>query len=334
MQNLQGITATASTSTAATSSIAAIAAIAGATTTAPIVGKVGVADPVDDESAKENHGDGQVGDANPVDNESANENHGDGKVGNADPVHNKSAKEDHSDGEVGNADPVDDESNKGHINLLNTYNWIIEGVEELDKERVRHMNAFYALLRKWLGGKEYTSKLITKEDHNAPVNFLLRVKEGDTDCCKSYLTGNLNAYNWLQRYHVYKYADDSAVLVLCPKKIGAVNVTKMPLNSLQQLTYVERLFIDLWKIHQADHCKGVTFYYRIWDKHGNVTREVCKLFTDVCPHCIAVHSHRRPTAGIQPIITLGISVRGQTNIIYFQSMPDGPFKFLLNYIDH
>jgi len=108
------------------------------------------------------------------------------------------------------------------------------------------MNAFYALLKKWLRGKEYTSKLITKEDYDAWVNFLLRVKEGDIDCREGYLTGNLNAYKWLQRYHVYKYAD-SAGLVLrpIPKKSGAVDVTAMSLNSLQQPTYAERLFIDL-----------------------------------------------------------------------------------------
>ncbi len=58
-----------------------------------------------------------------------------------------------------------------------------------------------------------------------------------------------------------KYAD-SAVLVLrpTPKKISAVDVTAMSMDNLQQPTYAERLFIDLWKIHQADHCKGVTFF--------------------------------------------------------------------------
>ncbi len=283
LHDLQSITAAASTSTAAalsTAAIATIATIAGTATTAPIVGKVRIADPVDDESTKENHGNGKVGVANPVNNESPKENHGNGEVGNANPVVDKSAKEDHGDGKVGDADPVDDESakenhgdveagdanpvddesNEDHINLSNTYNWIIEGVEGLDEERVRHMSAFYALLRKWLGGKEYTSQLITKEDYNARVNFLLCAKEGDTDCHEVFLTGNTNLYKWLQRYHVYKYADDSAVLVLCPKKIGAIDVTKMPLSSLQQPTYAERLFIDLWKIHQADHCKSVKFF--------------------------------------------------------------------------
>ncbi len=39
-------------------------------------------------------------------------------------------------------------------------------------------------------------------------------------------------------------------------------------------------------------------------------------------------------AGIKNIVTKGFSVHGQVNLIDFQSMPDGEFKFLLNYIDH
>jgi len=45
-------------------------------------------------------------------------------------------------------------------------------------------------------------------------------------------------------------------------------------------------------------------------------------------------SRRKPTAGIQPIISFGMCVRGQANIINFQSKPDGAFNFLLNHIDH
>ena len=285
LQNRQGTTAAASTSAVSPSAIATAATATTAatdTTTATMIGAVGDADLVVDESAK----------------------------------HDESAEE-------------------NTIVLSKSFNWIIEGVEELDEGKIRHMNAFYALLKKWMQGKEYTSKLMTKEDYNARVNFIIRVKEGGIDCREGWLTGNLSAYKWLQRYHVYKYADGSAVLVLRPSpKKGAVDVTAMSLNSLQQPTYAERVFIDLWKIHQSDHCKGVMFFYRVWDKHGNVTRDVCKLFTDVCPHCIVVNSRKKPTAGIQPIITEGMCVRGQTDIIDLQSMPDGAFKFLLNYIDH
>ena len=216
LRNRQGTTATA---------IASASAIAAATTDT-MVGEVGDDDRVHDECAEEDYGDGEVGDADRVDDECAKEDHGDGEVGDANPVNDKSAEE-------------------YHMILSNCYNWIIEGVEELDEEQIRHMNAFYALLKKWFLDKEYTSKLITKEDYNERVNFLRRVKEGDIDCRECYLTGNVNAYKWIRRYHVFQYTDDSAVLVLRPSpKKGAVDVTKMSLTSLQQPTYAERLFID------------------------------------------------------------------------------------------
>jgi hypothetical protein len=58
------------------------------------------------------------------------------------------------------------------------------------------------------------------------------------------------------------------------------------------------------------------------------------MFTDVCLHCIKVLSHRKPAAGIKNIVTDGFGVRGQVDLIDFQSMPDGVFKYLCNYIDH
>ena len=48
---------------------------------------------------------------------SPKEYHGDGEVRDADPANDQFAMENHGDGEVG-------------INLSNTYNWIIEGVED------------------------------------------------------------------------------------------------------------------------------------------------------------------------------------------------------------
>ena len=43
---------------------------------------------------------------------------------------------------------------------------------------------------------------------------------------------------------------------------------------------------------------------------------------------------KKPKAGFRPIVTNGFGVRGQVDLIDFQSMPDGNFNFLLNYVDH
>ena len=131
LQNRQGTTAAASTSAVSPSAIATAATATTAatdTTTATMIGAVGDADLLVDEFAEVHHGDGEVGDADPVSDESAEEN---------------------------------------STVLSKSFNWIIEGVEDLDEEKICHMKAFYALLKKWMRGKEYTSKLMTKEDYDA-----------------------------------------------------------------------------------------------------------------------------------------------------------------------
>ena len=108
----------------------------------------------------------------------------------------------------------------------------------------------------------------------------------------------------------------------------------MTLENLQQPNFIERVFADLLKIHQVDHCKGNSLFVHARDCHGNITQEVCKMFTDVCPHCVKLLSCKKPIAGVKNIVTDSFGIRGQVDIIDFQSMPNGMFKYLLNYIDH
>jgi hypothetical protein len=134
------------------------------------------------------------------------------------------------------------------------------------------------------------------------------------DCRSSYLAGNTNAYKWAKKYHFVTVGQESKVLILCPSsKPGAknkdlVDLLAMRLDKLKQPTYVERLFADLLKIHQEDNCKGNTLFAHARDQHGNITQEVCKMFTDVCPHCIKVLSRRKPAAGIKNIVMDGFGV--------------------------
>jgi len=139
-------------------------------------------------------------------------------------------------------------------------NWNIEGVEGLGEGEKRHLKAFYALLKNWLREREYTSAILTKAEYDARVNLLLQLKQGVTDCCGAYKAGNINAYKWARKYHLFTFGVESAVLVLRPdpEKSGAVDVTAMALTSLQKPTYAERLFTDLWKLHKVDHC---TLYF-------------------------------------------------------------------------
>jgi hypothetical protein len=230
--------------------------------------------------------------------------------------------------EVGKETYADDNEAKGIC-------WTsVEGVEGLDGDAICHIKAFYSMLQRWYSEGEYTSILLLREDYDKQVKFLCFLKEAG-DCQTSFVRGNANAYKWAWKYCIFTLGGEkSTVLVLCPTKIGAVDVRAMSLSHLQQPTYVERIFADLWKIYKEDHCKGMTFFNHVREKHGNVSRDLCKMFTDVCPHCITVLSRQKPTAGIKNIVTDGFGIQGQVDIIDFQSMPDRIFKYLLNYIDH
>jgi len=216
---------------------------------------------------------------------------------------------------------------------LETLIWIIEAPEDLDEAGVRHMNAFYVLLKEWFQEKDYTCTLFTKQKYNEILKFCLATING-ADPRSLFIAGNKQAYKWVAKYDAIVVGEDSSVLVLRPKSGPIADAQSTCLSALQKPTYVERLFSDLHKIHHVDHCKGTTFSKHAKQAHENIPRELCKMFTDCCPQCIRVLQGRKPVAGIKNIITDGFGVRGQVDLIDFQSMPDGEFKYLLNFIDH
>jgi len=73
---------------------------------------------------------------------------------------------------------------------------------------------------------------------------------------------------------------------------------------------------------------------RIGQSIHNIGRVCTKLFTRTCPICIQREMRLRYTPGIIPIVTRGLGTRGQVDLIDFQLMPSGDFRFLLNYLDH
>jgi hypothetical protein len=142
------------------------------------------------------------------------------------------------------------------------------------------MLAFYTNLKNWYRQRDYTSVLLTKAGYDERVAFGMFLIEGG-DCRSGFMGGTSTAYKWAKKYHVVTVGKESKVLVLRPeenhqkkRRKGVVHVESMRLEDLQQPIYAERLFADLWKIHQEDHCKGNTLFTCARDCHGNITRKV------------------------------------------------------------
>jgi hypothetical protein len=49
--------------------------------------------------------------------------------------------------------------------------WIIEGTDDFDDTDIHHKNAFYALLKEWFLGRDYTCTLLTKQKHYEILKF-------------------------------------------------------------------------------------------------------------------------------------------------------------------
>jgi hypothetical protein len=149
-----------------------------------------------------------------------------------------------------------DEGNNKGITPIELFDWSIEGVEGLEGDAVCHMNAFYGMLKDKLCVKDQTTVLLSKDNYDRRLQFVLYLVSGG-DCRLSAMAGNTSTYKWARKYHVITAGQESAVLILWPsKKMDAVDVTVMTLETLQQPTFIERVFADLLKIHQVDHCKG------------------------------------------------------------------------------
>jgi hypothetical protein len=173
----------------------------------------------------------------------------------------------------------------------------VEG--EMDSAAICHMVAFCTVFLRWYKSKNLTSTVLTKTQYDRICNFCEQITDG-VDCADLVRKGYVQAYKWENQYDMLSVGG-SRILVSKPKDVEAgYNVAHLP-----TLSYLERLFSDLQSIHYVDHCKGLTIYHRATELHGNIPREVTKIFTDVCPHCISLSNRKKPVAGIHNIVTLG-----------------------------
>ena len=205
----------------------------------------------------------------------------------------------------------------------------IEGIHDVPTHVLRHATAFYNVVIPLFEAAGETYKIIDRMKYYRIMGALLRARDGEA---LSFLRHEFpQIHNWNKIYAVVVAGERSNILVSRPKDMIGENVDA---ELVRRISYLERVFLDIVTAHGQDHSKGRTLYSRLSAIVSNIPRDVCKHFTDTCPRCIERQQRTRPTAGLRPIITQGFNVRGQVDLIDFQSMPDGEFRFLLNYIDH
>jgi hypothetical protein len=214
-------------------------------------------------------------------------------------------------------------------NTVTVLQYEIEGILDKPPHVLCHAIAFYEVDIPLFEAAGDTFKIIDRMKYYKIMGALLRARGGEALSALRHEFPQI--HNWNKIYAVV-VAEASNILVSRPRDmIGEDNIDA---ELVRRISYSERAFLDILTQHGDDHCKGRTLYSRLSALISNIPHEICKHFTDTCPRCIERQQRTCPTAGLRPIIMQGFNVHGQVDLIDFQSMADGEFHFLLNYIDH
>ena len=207
----------------------------------------------------------------------------------------------------------------------------IDGVANIiGEESRRHVVVFYEATIPILEKKSESNQLMNKSKFDVIKEGLLRIREGDESISQLRIEYP-SIYKWNKAVALVVNGDSIVLIARPPDIVGQQDID---VNFVKRITYFEHAFSNIRRAHGQDHTKGRTFYGRVCKRVENIGRNICKMFTNLCPICIQRQLRNRPIAGLRPIVTHGFGTRGQIDLIDFQSMPDGSFRFLLNYIDH
>ena len=114
-------------------------------------------------------------------------------------------------------------------------------------------------------------------------------------------------------------------------------IKKRNQDSYVTLVPVEDTFAILDRVHKSIGHKGRDLMLKTSEmkEYSNVTVEMIKAYLDCCKYC-AEEKKRRMTTGcvVKPILSSKFNERAQMDLIDFQSLPDGEFKWIMVYQDH
>ncbi|KAL0812002.1 hypothetical protein ABMA28_009399 [Loxostege sticticalis] len=128
---------------------------------------------------------------------------------------------------------------------------------------------------------------------------------------------------WHLRYDVVKI-DDEEFLIMKKDKPGDPTIRVVP---------YEEYYDVLIKVHKDCEHGGCNKMYNLIKESHFVARRAIEIFVSLCPVCISKSNiPRKGIGGCYSLSNFNKS-KGQIDLIDMQSVPDGQFKWILNYQD-
>jgi len=233
--------------------------------------------------------------------------------------------------------PPTDASNVGNpTGPLRVGDFIIEGVDRVlqEQELSNHVIVFYNELITLMNATGPSWQLIRKERYDKIKDVLIQNRNGEA--VSHVRRDHPQCYKWSSFYALVNDGEGGFIVVVHPKVVAGFEPLQenVDIDTVLRLSYLEKAYADIKHHRGANHCKGNTLLACIGQSIHNIGRVCTKLFTRTCPICIQRKTRLWPTPGIKPIVTRSLGTRGQIDLIEFQSMPNGEFRFLLNYVNH
>lgn len=161
-----------------------------------------------------------------------------------------------------------------------------------------------------------TKSIWTREDEKKALETLRNWDQLGTQRKSNHL------YSLRKNYAIKEFAGVSKII---NKKISKLIVTKETVMDL------------IRNIHECGGHKGEKKTYKqIAENYANISRAVVSEYIKNCERCSEKMKKKEVCSGtvIKPILATYFNERGQVDLVDFQTLADGDYKWILHYQDH
>ncbi|KRX44246.1 KRAB-A domain-containing protein 2, partial [Trichinella sp. T9] len=168
--------------------------------------------------------------------------------------------------------------------------------------------------------------LIKEKGHNGTIFPTSQRDQIITDILRIQSDGPKSArdYNLKNRYGVLKIGEENKLIRLGKNE------------AIRCIASIEEMFDVINDAHQKIGHGGEKKTFReAQNKWANVTQEACHLFLTFCEECHKKRARKLPKSlVVKPLVSTNLMSRAQVDLINFQTMPDGDFKYIMTYLNH
>ena len=134
-------------------------------------------------------------------------------------------------------------------------------------------------------------------------------------------------YNLKKRYEILRVGNVDRL----------IRKRKDPANDVFKfVASIEEVFDIVKAAHEGiGHGGGKKTIAEVKKKWSNITQEVCYLYISFCEHCHQKKARKVPKGlVVKPVRSHHIFSRCQIDLINFQTLPDGDYKYIMTFVNH